>query len=105
MTTLVAVLYIVAFALFIYGLMGLTGPRTAVRGNIIAAAGMGVAVLATLLIPGVSNWALIVLGVVLGTVVGIPAAKQVKMTAMPIPTDAMRLPRTAVRGPVRPIRP
>jgi NAD(P) transhydrogenase subunit beta len=26
-------LYIVAFALFIYGLMGLTGPHTAVRGN------------------------------------------------------------------------
>ena len=83
MTTAILTLYIVAFALFIYGLMGLTGPRTAVRGNIIAAAGMGVAVLATLLIPGVSNWALIVLGVVLGTVVGIPAAKQVKMTAMP----------------------
>ena len=35
------VLYIIAFALFIYGLMGLTGPKTAVRGNWIAAAGMG----------------------------------------------------------------
>lgn len=79
----VLALYILAFALFIYGLMGLTGPRTAVRGNLIAAAGMGIAVLATLLIPGVGNWVLIVLGVVLGTVVGIPAAKQVKMTAMP----------------------
>jgi proton-translocating NAD(P)+ transhydrogenase subunit beta len=83
MTTLVPVLYIVAFALFIYGLMGLTGPRTAVRGNLIAATGMAIAVLATVLIPGVSNWALIVLGVVLGTVLGVPAAKQVKMTAMP----------------------
>ncbi len=83
MTTVVVVLYIVAFALFIYGLMGLTGPRTAVRGNLIAAVGMGIAVLATLLTPGVSNWALIVLGVALGTVLGVPAAKQVKMTAMP----------------------
>ncbi|MDQ4102843.1 MAG: NAD(P)(+) transhydrogenase (Re/Si-specific) subunit beta, partial [Actinomycetota bacterium] len=83
MTTLVAVLYIVAFSLFIYGLMGLTGPRTAVRGNLIAAAGMAVAVLATVLIPGVSNWVLIVLGVVIGTVLGVPAARQVKMTAMP----------------------
>ena len=86
MTTLpphVLVFYIVAFALFIYGLMGLTGPRTAVRGNLIAAAGMALAVLATLLIPGVSNWALIVLGVALGTALGVPAAKQVKMTAMP----------------------
>ncbi|MGH3618199.1 MAG: NAD(P)(+) transhydrogenase (Re/Si-specific) subunit beta, partial [Pseudonocardiaceae bacterium] len=83
MTTVVVALYIVAFALFIYGLMGLTGPRTAVRGNLIAAVGMGIAVLATLLIPGVSNWALIVLGVALGTALGVPAAKQVKMTAMP----------------------
>jgi H+-translocating NAD(P) transhydrogenase subunit beta len=83
MTTLVLVLYVVAFSLFIYGLMGLTGPRTAVRGNLIAAVGMGIAVVATVLIPGMSNWVLIVLGVVLGTVLGVPAAKQVKMTAMP----------------------
>jgi proton-translocating NAD(P)+ transhydrogenase subunit beta len=83
MTTLVAALYIVAFTLVIYGLMGLTGPRTAVRGNLIAAAGMGIAVLATLIVPGVGNWAFIVLGVVLGTALGVPAAKRVKMTAMP----------------------
>ena len=57
------VLYIVAFALFIYGLMGLTGPRTAVRGNRIAAVGMAIAVVATLLIPGIGNWGLIILGV------------------------------------------
>ena len=44
-------LYIVAFSLFIYGLMGLTGPRTAVRGNKIAAGGMAIAVVATLLTP------------------------------------------------------
>ena len=37
------VLYIIAFALFIYGLSGLTGPRTAVRGNRIAAVGMAIA--------------------------------------------------------------
>jgi H+-translocating NAD(P) transhydrogenase subunit beta len=83
MITVILGLYIVAFALFIYGLMGLTGPRTAVRGNLIASVGMGVAVLATLLIPGVGNWVLIAVGVVLGTLVGVPAAKQVKMTAMP----------------------
>jgi NAD(P) transhydrogenase subunit beta len=76
-------LYIVAFAMFIYGLMGLTGPRTAVRGNLIAAVGMAVAVVATLLIPGMHNWVLIALGVVLGTLVGVPAARNVKMTAVP----------------------
>jgi NAD(P) transhydrogenase subunit beta len=82
-TDLVSLLYIVAFSLFIYGLMGLTGPRTAVRGNRIAAVGMAIAVIATLLIPGMGNWGLIILGAAIGTAVGIPAARQVKMTAMP----------------------
>lgn len=82
-TTVIQSLYIVAFALFIYGLMGLTGPRTAVRGNMIAAAGIGVAVIATLLTPGLGNWWLILLGVAIGTAVGVPAARRVKMTAMP----------------------
>ena len=77
------VLYIVAFALFIYGLSGLTGPRTAVRGNRIAAVGMAIAVIATLLARGEGNWALIVIGVAIGAAVGVPAARRVKMTAMP----------------------
>jgi H+-translocating NAD(P) transhydrogenase subunit beta len=77
------VLYIVAFALFIQGLRGLSGPTTAVRGNRTAAVGMAIAVIATLLQPSEGNWGLIALGVALGTAVGIPAARQVKMTAMP----------------------
>jgi NAD(P) transhydrogenase subunit beta len=79
----IQVLYIVAFSCFIYGLMGLTGPRTAVRGNRIAAVGMAIAVVATLLIDGMGQWGLIALGIAIGTVVGIPAARNVKMTAMP----------------------
>jgi H+-translocating NAD(P) transhydrogenase subunit beta len=77
------VLYIIAFALFIQGLRGLSGPTTAVRGNRIAAVGMGIAVIATLLNPGEGNWGLIALGIALGIAVGAPAARQVKMTAMP----------------------
>jgi NAD(P) transhydrogenase subunit beta len=77
------VLYILAFGLFIYGLSGLTGPATAVRGNRIAAVGMAIAVTATLLYQGMGNWGLIVLGVAIGTLVGVPAARNVKMTAMP----------------------
>ncbi len=77
------VLYIVAFSLFIQGLRGLAGPTTAVRGNRIAAVGMAIAVIATLLKPDAGNWGLIALGVALGAAVGIPAARQVKMTAMP----------------------
>jgi NAD(P) transhydrogenase subunit beta len=83
MTDFIHVLYIVAFAFFIYGLMGLTGPRTAVRGNWIAAIGMVIAIIATLLTPGLGNWPLIILGVLLGAVIGVPSARQVKMTAMP----------------------
>jgi NAD(P) transhydrogenase subunit beta len=76
-------LYIVAFALFIYGLMGLTGPRTAVRGNKLAAVGMAIAVLATALTRGMGNWWLILLGLAIGAAVGVPTARKVKMTAMP----------------------
>ncbi|MFI9605421.1 NAD(P)(+) transhydrogenase (Re/Si-specific) subunit beta [Streptomyces sp. NPDC052043] len=83
MDDLITILYIVAFALFIHGLMGLTGPRTAVRGNLTAAAGMLLATVAALLTPGTGNWLLIAFGLVLGTVIGVPAARRVKMTAMP----------------------
>jgi NAD(P) transhydrogenase subunit beta len=79
--------YIVAFGLMIYGMMGLTGPRTAVRGNQIAAAGMAVAVVATLLrkgeFDGSGTVVLIIVGLAIGTAIGVPAARNVKMTAMP----------------------
>ena len=79
--------YIVAFGLMIYGMSGLTGPRTAVRGNQIAAVGMAVAVIATLLGKGVFDGTgtviLIIVGLAIGTAVGVPAARNVKMTAMP----------------------
>lgn len=86
MNNLVAVLYIAAFALFIYGLMGLTGPKTAVRGNWIAAVGMGVAVVATLIEvrdTAAINWILIAAGLAIGVILGVPPAKRTKMTAMP----------------------
>ncbi|NBP83865.1 MAG: NAD(P)(+) transhydrogenase (Re/Si-specific) subunit beta [Mycobacteriaceae bacterium] len=86
MTYLVDVLYILAFSLFIYGLMGLTGPKTAVRGNWIAAVGMGIAVIATLIKvrdTAAINWILIVAGLAIGVILGVPPAKKTKMTAMP----------------------
>ena len=75
--------YIVAFTLLIVGLSRLTGPRTAVRGNRVAAVGMGVAIAVTLLVPHIHHGLLILLGVVLGVAVGLPAARRVKMTEMP----------------------
>ncbi|OBH93243.1 NAD(P)(+) transhydrogenase (Re/Si-specific) subunit beta [Mycobacterium sp. E2733] len=84
MNYLVTVLYIISFALFIYGLMGLTGPKTAVRGNLIAAVGMALAVTATLIkIRHTDQWVLIIAGLVVGVVLGVPPARLTKMTAMP----------------------
>jgi NAD(P) transhydrogenase subunit beta len=79
----VNLLYIVAFALFIGGLRMVRGPRTAVNGNLVAATGMGIALVATLIDDRIGDWALIVVGVAIGTAIGIPAARSVKMTAMP----------------------
>jgi NAD(P) transhydrogenase subunit beta len=79
----VQLLYIVAFSMFIAGLHMLRGPRTAVRGNQIAAVGMAIAVIATLLQRQIGDWVLIAVGVAIGTAVGVPAARSVKMTAMP----------------------
>jgi NAD(P) transhydrogenase subunit beta len=75
--------YIVAFGLFIVGLHYLNHPSTARRGNIVAAVGMAIVVAATLVKEEVGDYGLIVLGIAIGTVVGVPAARNVKMTAMP----------------------
>ena len=78
-TYLVDVLYIFAFALFIYGLMGLTGPKTAVRGNWIAATGMAIAVIATLIRirdTASINWILIVAGLAIGVILGVPRPRR-----------------------------
>jgi proton-translocating NAD(P)+ transhydrogenase subunit beta len=76
-------LYIVAFSLFIIGIKQGTHPTTAKRGNLIAAAGMAVAVVTTLLLDGMGNWGLIVLGLGIGTAVGVVASIRVQMTEMP----------------------
>ena len=79
----IRVLYILAFICFILGLRLLNHPRTAKRGNMIAAVGMAIAVTATLLIEEVGDYGLIAVGMAIGTAVGVPAARSVKMTAMP----------------------
>ena len=74
--------YIVASVLFIVGLKMMNSPVTARKGNGISAIGMLVAVIATLLMKGISfEW--IAVGVVIGSSVGAIVAYRVKMTAMP----------------------
>jgi NAD(P) transhydrogenase subunit beta len=76
-------LYIVAFSLFIIGLKRGTHPSTAKQGNLIAAAGMAVAVVTTLLLDGMGNWGLIIIGLAAGSAIGAFASIRVKMTEMP----------------------
>jgi H+-translocating NAD(P) transhydrogenase subunit beta len=75
--------YIVAFSLFIIGLKRGTHPSTAKQGNLIAAAGMAVAVVTTLLLDGMGNWGLIIIGLAAGSAIGAIASTRVKMTEMP----------------------
>ncbi len=75
--------YIVAFSLFIVGIKQGTHPTTAKRGNLIAAGGMAIAVVTTLLLDGMGNWGLIALGLGIGTAVGVIASIRVQMTEMP----------------------
>ncbi|RMG21904.1 MAG: NAD(P)(+) transhydrogenase (Re/Si-specific) subunit beta [Bacteroidetes bacterium] len=78
--------YLIAVILFIIGLKQLSSPRTARKGNLLAATGMGIAILVTLILPlesGANNYLLIALGIAIGSVIGWIAARKVKMTAMP----------------------
>jgi H+-translocating NAD(P) transhydrogenase subunit beta len=76
-------LYIASFSLFIFGLMQGTHPRTAKKGNLIAAGGMLIAVVTTLLLDGIDNWGVIIGGLAVGTAVGYIASVRVQMTEMP----------------------
>ena len=66
--------YIVAFSLFILGIRQGTHPRTARRGNMIAATGMLVAIAITLSTDVIGNGGLILLGILIGTGVEIGRA-------------------------------
>jgi H+-translocating NAD(P) transhydrogenase subunit beta len=76
-------LYIVAFSLFIIGVRRGTHPTTAKQGNLIAAGGMAIAVVTTLLLDGMGNWGLLFGGLAIGTAVGVIASIRVQMTEMP----------------------
>ncbi|MFP4407883.1 MAG: NAD(P)(+) transhydrogenase (Re/Si-specific) subunit beta [Spirochaetaceae bacterium] len=83
-TTLYADLfYLIAAMLFIFGLKGLSHPRTAVRGNLIGAVGMFLAIVVTLLRHEILNVELLVAGILAGSLVGALLAVRIQMTAMP----------------------
>jgi H+-translocating NAD(P) transhydrogenase subunit beta len=81
--TVAAILYLVAAALFIFGLIGLTKVRSARRGNLTAAGGMLLAIAATLIRIGVVDYRWILGGLLVGAFIGFWAATRVQMTQMP----------------------
>ncbi len=82
-TALINIAYLVASVLFILGLSGLSHPRTAVRGNLLGAIGMLIAVVVTLLDRQILGFAYIFAGVVVGSGIGAVLAIRIQMTAMP----------------------
>ncbi len=86
--TILELFYLLAAVLFISGLKMLSGPKTARKGNLIAATGMGIAILATIILhqkdgEAVGNLLWIFGGIVIGSLIGWISAKRVEMTAMP----------------------
>lgn len=75
--------YLVAAILFILGIRGMTHPRTAVRGNLMGASAMLLAVVFTLFDRGVVDFRWIVIGLVIGAIIGTVLAVRIKMTDMP----------------------
>ena len=88
MDNVINLVYLAASVLFILGIRGLTHPRTAVRGNLLGAAGMLLAVVATLLDreilgAGAEAFVPILAAVALGAAIGAVLALRIQLTAMP----------------------
>ncbi|MCZ6695456.1 MAG: NAD(P)(+) transhydrogenase (Re/Si-specific) subunit beta [Acidobacteria bacterium] len=82
-TALINLAYVVAAALFIFGLKGLASPRTAVRANRMGALGMLIAVVVTLADRQIIAFEWILGGIILGSAVGAMMALKLQMTAIP----------------------
>jgi NAD(P) transhydrogenase subunit beta len=81
--SIIEVTYLVAAVLLIIGLKRLSSPATARSGNRLAAVGVLLALLVTLLDKGVVSYGGIIIGVIIGGGLGIIAGRKVQMTAMP----------------------
>ena len=80
---LINVCYIAAAALFVFGLKQLGSPATAVRGNLLSATGMLIAIVVTLFSKGILEFQWILVAAAVGALIGAVATQKVAMTAMP----------------------
>ncbi len=83
METLAPLAYLVAAVCFIMALRGLSHPESARGGLVYGMAGMGLAVLTTLFMPGVESYGWIILAVMIGGAIGTVTAQKIQMTALP----------------------
>ncbi|MBY0407771.1 MAG: NAD(P)(+) transhydrogenase (Re/Si-specific) subunit beta, partial [Rickettsiales bacterium] len=83
MSSIFYLLYLASSVLFILALKGLSSPESARRGNLFGMVGMGLAVGTTLFLPSITNFALIIFGVMIGGIIGAGIARRIQMTAMP----------------------
>ncbi|MEX2093868.1 MAG: NAD(P)(+) transhydrogenase (Re/Si-specific) subunit beta [Pirellulales bacterium] len=81
--SLVNLAYLVASILFVLGIKGITHPKTAVRGNLIGAIGMLIAILATVWQLGLFSVGVAMVAMAIGTAIGWYLAVKVAMTQMP----------------------
>ncbi|MDA3809332.1 MAG: NAD(P)(+) transhydrogenase (Re/Si-specific) subunit beta [Spirochaetaceae bacterium] len=81
--TIVNLIYLLSATLFILGLKGLSHPKSAVRGNLLGAIGMFLAVIVTLVDKQIVSYDMIIIGVLAGSIIGTVFALTIKMTAMP----------------------
>ncbi len=79
----IALVYLVAAALFIIGLKRLQSPLTARQGNLLSGAGMLLAILVTLVDQAIVSYTVIAAGLLVGGGIGFWMARTVQMTAMP----------------------
>ena len=77
--------YLVASVLFILALRGLSHPETSRRGNLLGMIGMGIAIAATLLKPGmgIGGIVIVIAGLAIGGTIGTIVAQRIQMTALP----------------------
>ena len=75
--------YVFASVLFIFGIKKLSHPKTARNGNSIAALGMLIAIIATLIFNENIDFKMIAIGVIIGSIIGATFATKVEMTQMP----------------------
>jgi NAD(P) transhydrogenase subunit beta len=81
--TLSTLLYLASAILFILALRGLSSPESARQGNIFGIVGMAIAIVVTLVQPGMGGWWVIILGIAIGGAVGTYIALKIEMTALP----------------------